>query len=548
MPMMLVLAVLTAEAAGPADRLPCRTLELLDGAFIGPELHRDRPPPPPEGKLVRDAYGVSNSLESDNFVIRWGSGVAGVEAQAILEAFELSWEVEVAEMQHPQPQGADSHKFNVYVGSTGGGTPDDYDAAGYFTTDPEGWPMIVLSRATVQDVEYGVTTVAHEFYHAVQYATGTYRYEDEGAWFWEATASWIEAEVYAENPGYVSFLFGYALLPHLELNFFDYPDTGALQEYHQYGAFIFPRYLAELVGDWRIVRNAWVEPQVDGNDPLAAMEAEIGDLGVGLEEAFMDFVSRNVTWDYMHGDWYEDSVDIYAEYFPAQDHRILEVFRGEGTSGTFSPSPALAPRRYGANVMALEEPNAGDLHVRFEGEDFGSLGSPAAFGLTLVRVRGGEPHYQPLMLGEIELDTVVRDGGDADALYVVVGAWSDQLRWDEEFNYAISFEIGAAAGGEDTGTQGDDRAGDDTGSSALRLGATRGVRFPAEGCASRSGGPFGGVALLLAGVMAMSRRRETCASAARTGRTPTAVQGRRPARPCRRRIARSSRCGAPAGW
>lgn len=297
MPTLIALAALAAQAAGPLDRLPCHTMDLLDGAFLAPELQSRRPPPPPDAKATRDAYGVPNSLESENFIIRWGSGVAAGDAQDMLDAFEHSWAVEVVQMDHPQPPGTDTHKFNVYVGSTGGGTPDHYGAAGYFNTDSAGWPMIVLNPSTVEDTEYGVTTVAHELYHAVQYATGTYQYEDEGAWFWEATASWVEVEVYPDNPGYVAFLFGYALLPHLELNFFDYPDTGALQEYHQYGAFIFPRYLAEFVGDWRIVRNAWVEPQAVGNDPMAAIEAEIADLGVGMDEAFMDFAARNVTWD-----------------------------------------------------------------------------------------------------------------------------------------------------------------------------------------------------------------------------------------------------------
>ncbi|MEC8424053.1 MAG: hypothetical protein VX000_09760, partial [Myxococcota bacterium] len=129
-------------------------------------------------------------------------------------------------------------------------------------------------------------------------------------------------------------------------------------------------------------------------------------------------------------------------------------------------------------------------------------------GLTLVRVQGGVTEYQPLMLGESELDTVVRGVGGADALYVVVGAWSDRLRWDEEFNYEVELEMDASTGGEDSGVQEGEHAGDDTGSVGLRIGTTRGVRFSPAGCASRSGGPFGGVALVLAGVMATGRRRE----------------------------------------
>lgn len=509
MPTLVALAVLSAHAAGPLGRPPCHTMDLLDGAFIAPELMSERPPPPPDGKATRDAYGVANSLESDNFIIRWGSGVSEADALEMLAAFERSWQVELLDMDHPQPQGTDTHKFNVYVGSTGGGTPDDYGAAGYFNTDSAGWPMIVLSLSTVEDTDYGVTTVAHEFYHAVQYATGTYQYEDEGAWFWEATASWIEVEVYPDNPGYVAFLFGYALIPHLELNFFDYPDTGALQEYHQYGAFIFPRYLAEFVGDWRIVRNAWVEPQVAGNDPLAALEAEIEDLGVGLDEAFMDFAARNVTWDYEHGDWYEYYVDAYGEYFPSQDNRVVETFSGDGTDGAFSPSDSLAPRRFGVNVVALEEPDNGDLRVVFAGDSAGTSGSPSDFGLTLVRVDGDSVSYEPLLLGGTELDTLVQDVGGEDTLYVVVGAWSEPLRWDEGFGYSLTLEIEAGGGADGGGDgAGGGSGGEDTASDDFNLGSSKGVEFPVEGCASRPGAPLGGAALLLAGLAAVGIRRE----------------------------------------
>lgn len=329
----------------------------------------------------------------------------------------------------------------------------------------------------------------------------------------------MEVEVYGDNPGYVAFLFGYALLPHLEVNFFDYPDTGALQEYHQYGAFIFPRYLAEFIGDWRIVRNAWVDPQVGGNDPLEAMEAEIEDLGVGLDEAFMDFAARNVTWDYAHGDWYEYYVEAYADYYPSQDNRIIESVRGDGMDEPFSPSSSLAPRRYGVNVVELSDPDTGDLRVVFEGDSTGSSGSPADFGLTLVRVDGNRVDYEPLMLGGTELDTVIGDVGGDDALYLVVGAWTERVRWDESFDYELTLSIdagggddgGGEGGGEDGGGEdggGDGGGGDDTGSDGFSLGSSKGVEFPFEGCASRSGAPLGGVALVLAGLAAVGARRE----------------------------------------
>ncbi len=500
--LLLVSLTLGAHAAPPA--VPCATMELLDGAWLAPELLGDGArldaPPPPDGKLLRDAYGVPNKLESDNFVIRWGSGVSTSNAQAMLDAFELSWAVELIEMDHPPPPGSDTHKFNVYVGRTGGNTPDHYGAAGYFNTDDEGWPMIVLNPSTVSDPEYGETTVAHEFYHSVQYATGSYSYEDEAAWFWEATASWIEAEVYPDNPGYVVFLFGYALLPYLEVNFFDYPDSGALQEYHQYGAFIWPRYLAEFVGDWRVVRNAWVEPQTLQDDPMVALQAEVEDLGADLDVAFMDFAARNVTWDYAHGDWYEAYVDGYADYYPSQDARVVLEVDGAGTDGPWSPADAVTPRRYGYNVIRIEDLDEDGVEVEFVGDEEGSRGGPASFGVTVVHVAGGVASYEVLGHAVTSVGETVDVSGD-DETYVVIGAWTADLRWDETFDYEIALTAGEGGGdgGGDGGGGGDD-GGD------LSLGDVTGKEFDLSSCSTGPRSAPVGIGLLV-GLLGMAGRR-----------------------------------------
>ena len=513
--MLLSLLSLPVLAAGPLPDLPrsaCHTMALLPTALLAPVLLEDqRPPPPPDGKALRDVYSVPNQLESENFVLRWGAGVDAGHAAAALEAFERSWTVEITEMGHPVPPGADTHKFNVYVGSTGGGTPDIPDStAGYFYTDSAGWPMIVLHPNVVRALDTNVTTIPHELYHAVQYAAGTYSYEGEGAWFWEATASWIETEVYPDQPEYAVFIGGYALLPHLQLDFFDYPDEGIIEEYHQYGAFVFPRYVAEFIGDWRIIRDAWVDPQVSGNKPLDAVAAEVEATGVPFEQAFMDFAARNVTWDYAHGDWYAYYVDYWVENFPQYDHRFAARFEGGGSDGEWSPDVEFAPRRYGVNTISLMEPEDGDLYIDFDGDESGSRGSAAAFGVTAVRVSGDEVAYDPLMLGDVGGELVVSDVGDLDAVHIVIGAWSEDLDWSEYFDYRIRLEVGPPRP-DDPADTGDTGRGDDSpGPDVITRDLPLWTPGPASacGCASRTGTPAGGVALgLMAVVVGAVRRR-----------------------------------------
>jgi hypothetical protein len=113
---------------------------------LGFELPTNPPPPPLPNKDTRDAYDTPNSYESENFVLRWGYGISDQTALATLEVFEATWDVLVDSSDYPAPWGSDSTKFNVYVGDTGGGTPTSYGYAGYYWTDPDGWPMVVLGE------------------------------------------------------------------------------------------------------------------------------------------------------------------------------------------------------------------------------------------------------------------------------------------------------------------------------------------------------------------------------------------------------------------
>lgn len=404
------------------------------------------PPPLPGGKAVRDGYGAPNAVESENFVVRWGQGFDADDAQQILDDFEHAWSIEVTEMEHPEPLYADVYKFNVYIGDTGGGTPSSYGAAGYYYTDREGYPMIVLNRDTVSS-GYGLpSTTAHEFYHAVQAATAAYGYEGEGAWYWEATATWIESEVWPNDPAYVNFIYGYSFFPHLALNTFDYPDTGALVELHQYGAFIFPRYLAEIVGDWRIVRDSWTNSGGD-DDPLEVIDRILrAEHGTDLDAAFGDFAARNVAWDYEHGDWYAEMHAVAEDYYPDDSERVFEVHQGS-SEGEQRVSVYQGPERYGTLYIRLDEPEGGpDVWVGFTGDDLGEEGSPATWAVSVVSIDNERPEYFPLDWQNAEGGAWIRDIGSDDEVWLVVSPTADRLVWGEGFGFDYTLTPGDADG------------------------------------------------------------------------------------------------------
>ena len=91
-------------------------------------------------------------------------------------------------------------------------------------------------------------TGAHEYFHAVQFAYDV----GEDAWFMEGTATWMEDEVFDEVNDGLQFLFTSQLRrPQVPLDLSD-TSTG-----YVYGAWIWFRYLSELLGDPAVIRESW---------------------------------------------------------------------------------------------------------------------------------------------------------------------------------------------------------------------------------------------------------------------------------------------------
>ena len=438
---------LLATAALAAPR-PCGTPWM---APLGPL--RAPPAASLDGALVeRDATGTyPHALSSEHFIVKWGDTgeVTEDEVRALLAAFEDGWVTEVLEMEHPAPPGADTYYFNVYLGDTGSGTPRSYGSAGYYNTDGDGYPMIVVARETLYDPDYTAITAVHEFYHAVQHGLGTYAYSGSAAWYWEATAEWVSAYVYPDNPDTAVFLFSFAYLPYLPVNYFNYPDAGTLDEYHQYGAFIFPRYLSEHAADWALVRDSWV---LGGDsDPLVVLAGLLEARGLAFDDVFTAFVAHNAAWDYADRDVYLYYMDYYSEWYYEEDFRVADEIPARGTDGWVAADKDTLPQRYGANVLRLESPPAGEVTLRFQGEPLGSQGSAASFGVTAVVRDGAGVTYTRMPLTDQAGALTLSLSGEEEALYLSVAAWTDEEQSGETFDYAWGAEIASPAEGEGEG-------------------------------------------------------------------------------------------------
>ena len=456
--LVLSLLLLPANASAAVDR-PCHTPALF--ATMQPPRGPAEVPNASRDKDGRNPYGVPNEDLTANFAIRWGdSWTPNTAGLAVLaEALEDAWLTEIETMAHPAPWSTSTVLMNVYIGDTGGGTPSAFGAGGYFSPDDEGYPMLVVNSASLDEPSWTRVVAIHEFYHAVQWGLDTYTYSESepGAWYWEATASWIPGIVDPESPTNANFLWGFALAAHLPLDAFDYPDTGALQEYHQYGAMIFPTFLSEQVTDWRPVRNSWVAPAGGATDPIEALRSELDDLGLDFDDVFVDFIAHNVFWDYAHGDTYALYVQGGQQSYPNADP-VTEWVTDEGSEDIASSDE---PRRYGSNTLRFDlDPGTWELELRFD--DAGSSGSDAEWGATLVRRSGATISYEPVAIVDGSA-TVALDSDGAD-LGLAVGAWTGTRLGSESFGWGYTVTwMGSGDDDDDdaTGDDDDDATGDD---------------------------------------------------------------------------------------
>ena len=129
-----------------------------------------------------------------------------------------------------------------------GGGPDTVSAYCVLDNDFAPWQF---GGAAAEDSL--AATAAHEFFHAVQFA---YDYLEDN-WLMEATATWIEDEVFDDVDDNVGYLRrSHLSRPSVPLDIGPSSGTHPLFIY-QYGAFLFYRFLSEWQGSPDVVRRIW---------------------------------------------------------------------------------------------------------------------------------------------------------------------------------------------------------------------------------------------------------------------------------------------------
>jgi hypothetical protein len=315
----------------------------------------------------------------------------------VAEALEFSWQRQIKELgwRSPLPdegEGGDT-KLDVYLedqtdsfGSdnlfgytdTFGGLVGDNPATarpelgaayGYLSLD-NGYDPDQFGYYELTSLEAMRVTAAHEFNHALQAA---YDDNDPYSWLYEATAVWMEEEVYPEIGDARSYLADYM----------DAPDLCPLsvgrddQDVRWYGGWILLRYLAEQSGGPETIRQLW--ENMAGLDGLAALKATLAQQKTTLPELLVNFsiailtqsnCPSNAPYCYRHG----------SDYLRPYVEGSLQLDAGE--SKAFIPKDGV--QQFGADYIRLKSDKP--IRLDFQGSAAGQW-QLWLVGLTGAQVR-----------------------------------------------------------------------------------------------------------------------------------------------------------------
>ncbi len=255
-------------------------------------------------------------------------------------------------------------------------------------------------------------TMAHEYFHAVQFGYDGW----ERSWVFEATAAWIEDEVYDDVNDNYQYLPSWFADPDIALDFDNTDDIaiGAEFEGHWYGSWIFFRYLSERNG-LSIIRQVW-ESSVDydsyyGDYSFNALNDALVSFATTFRAEFSAFTVANVVLE--HGpslypeEYRYEEADGYSTAGAAIRIEGALSFAGDLIEYSSAINGNDRLMRHSADYFDLSG-STGNYRVVFETVD-----PLTDFGVQLVKL----PYYNG-ELDYVNADTLTLVDGSAEAMII----------------------------------------------------------------------------------------------------------------------------------
>lgn len=275
---------------------------------------QNRPTLPDEQTYGDERFFIHYTLSGEDAVDTTDTNGNSVPdyVEQVLEALNTSYQVEVAQLGWAPPpadlgEGGDT-RFDVYLedlmsggiagyADSDGGYLGDNPATleverraaySYLSLDNDFTEILDDPEIAETPLDLLRTTTAHEFNHAIQAGYDAF---DPQTWLYEATASWMEDEVFDETNDPVYYI----------RDVFDAPDRCRVAARGWYGSWLFLRLMSERYGR-EVVRSIWEQSrQLDGFD---AIDAALAPYGSSLQIESRDFAVASLLRAYEEGDSY----------------------------------------------------------------------------------------------------------------------------------------------------------------------------------------------------------------------------------------------------
>ena len=270
-------------------------------------------------------------------------------------------------------------------------------------------------------------TAAHEFNHAIQFGYDAW----EETWLMEATATWMEDEVYDyvnDNLAYLRF-------------YFDDPDLclPSLSPYHWYGDWILMRFISEHHGGQSTVRKVW-EHSVDYNSyygffAFNALSDGLSAIGASLPSVFAGFTAAN----YVMSTCPTNEPYCYEEanLYPAVHVEESMDFDGEATH--YQPWDGV--ENYGADYIEID-PSVDSIRVSVAGS-----AATIAYAAQIVALQGGTATVIPIpMSGAPPAGSALVDTSIYDSLALIVMNVTPAAGTCSDSSYSVILDSGTSPG------------------------------------------------------------------------------------------------------
>lgn len=381
---------------------------------------------------VTGGFGLTYSSETENFNIQWGSAI-NVDPSYVTQLgqyLEAAWTDIIINQGYSDPM--PGYKLDVYIGAT--------DATDVYYSDVPIYPYLYGYVSYYNDINFPYmvvnhdyswslpnddpdnwiagamkVTVAHEYFHVVHLAMDYW----EDSWWMEASATWMEDEVFNYVNDYVNFInssYGWTKNPNASL--FLYNGR------HEYGSAIWAKHISESWGGAQAIKSVWDKCKaVQGSSSETALNNFFKAKATTLTEEFKKFAAKNAFMNYSEG-------ENYGKMLIRSSHSSYPVLQSSDYLLGKSPD------YMGSNYIQFKHASGTDLTVTFEGDEY-YFGKSIEWGADIVlsTLTGYSTIEIPLDPNQQNGSVTIPNYGDYSNIYLVVTVLSKTGLTPSEYSY-----------------------------------------------------------------------------------------------------------------